>query len=164
MDSQKEPYKMQRKKQESRHIKREMHGIGTWRGVQQMKEQERYAVSQEERKEKIRARYKGVDRSELEFIPAKQKEKLFEDTGTKRVCAYCRVSTDDVNQTSSYELQKNHYEDMIKEHQGWELVGIYADEGISGTSLQHRDEFNQMIEDCKAGKIDLIVTGRFTGC
>ena len=117
-----------------------------------------YAVSQEERKEKIRARYKGVDRSELEFIPAKQKEKLFEDTGTKRVCAYCRVSTDDVNQTSSYELQKNHYEDMIKEHQGWELVGIYADEGISGTSLQHRDEFNQMIEDCKAGKIDLIVT------
>lgn len=94
----------------------------------------------------------------MEFIPAKQKEKLFEDTGTKRVCAYCRVSTDDVNQTSSYELQKNHYEDMIKEHQGWELVGIYADEGISGTSLQHRDEFNQMIEDCKAGKIDLIVT------
>ena len=51
-----------------------------------------------------------------------------------------------------------HYEDMIKEHQGWELVGIYADEGISGTSLQHRDEFNRMIEDCKAGKIDLIVT------
>mgnify|MGYP002544963616 CR=1 FL=1 len=50
------------------------------------------------------------------------------------------------------------YEDMIKEHQGWELVGIYADEGISGTSLQHRDEFNRMIEDCKAGKIDLIVT------
>ena len=107
---------------------------------------------------KIRARYKGVDRSELEFIPAKQKEKLFEDAGTKRVCAYCRVSTDDANQTSSYELQKNHYEDMIKEHAGWTLVGIYADEGISGTSLQHRDEFNRMIEDCKAGKIDLIVT------
>lgn len=57
----------------------------------------------------------------MEFIPAKQKEKLFEDTGTKRVCAYCRVSTDDVNQTSSYELQKNHYEDMIKEHQGCDV-------------------------------------------
>lgn len=123
-----------------------------------MNEQEKHAASQEERKEKIRARYKGVDRSELEFIPAKQKEKLFEDVGTKRVCAYCRVSTDDANQTSSYELQKNHYEDMIKEHAGWTLVGIYADEGISGTSLQHRDEFNRMIEDCKAGKIDLIVT------
>lgn len=92
-----------------------------------MNEQEKHAASQEERKEKIRARYKGVDRSELEFIPAKQKEKLFEDAGTKRVCAYCRVSTDDANQTSSYELQKNHYEDMIKEHAGWILVGIYAD-------------------------------------
>ena len=123
-----------------------------------MNEQEKHAVSQEERKEKIRARYKGVDRSELEFIPAKQKEKLFEDVGTKRVCAYCRVSTDDANQTSSYELQKNHYEDMIKEHAGWNLVGIYADEGISGTSLLHRDEFNRMIADCQAGKIDLIVT------
>ena len=49
-----------------------------------MNEQEKHAASQEERKEKIRARYKGVDRSELEFIPAKQKEKLFEDAGTKR--------------------------------------------------------------------------------
>ena len=127
-------------------------------GGQHMNEQEKHAVSQEERKEKIRARYKGVDRSELEFIPAKQKEKLFEDAGAKRVCAYCRVSTDDANQTSSYELQKNHYEDMIKEHAGWNLVGIYADEGISGTSLLHRDEFNRMIADCQAGKIDLIVT------
>lgn len=119
---------------------------------------EKEIKKQEEQKNKIRERYKGVDRNELEFIPAKPREKLFEDTAEKRVCAYCRVSTDDVNQTSSYELQKNHYEDMIKEHQGWELVGIYADEGISGTSLQHRDEFNRMIEDCKAGKIDLIVT------
>ena len=123
-----------------------------------MKEYEKIIHSQEEKKIRIRERYKGVSRDELEFIPAKPKEKLFEDTGTKRVCAYCRVSTDDVNQTSSYELQKNHYEDMIKEHQGWELVGIYADEGISGTSLQHRDEFVRMIQDCKAGKIDLIVT------
>lgn len=123
-----------------------------------MKEYEKTIHGQEEKKNRIRERYKGVSRDELEFIPAKPKEKLFEDTGTKRVCAYCRVSTDDVNQTSSYELQKNHYEDMIKEHQGWELVGIYADEGISGTSLQHRDEFVRMIQDCKAGKIDLIVT------
>ena len=76
--------------------------------------------SREEQKNRIRERYKGVDRSELEFIPAKPKEKLFEDTTEKRVCAYCRVSTDDVNQTSSYELQKNHYEDMIKEHAGME--------------------------------------------
>ena len=50
--------------------------------------------SREEQKNRIRERYKGVDRSELEFIPAKPKEKLFEDTTEKRVCAYCRVSTD----------------------------------------------------------------------
>lgn len=112
----------------------------------------------EETKEQIRTRYKGIDRSILTVIPAKEKTKLFEDTKTKRVAAYCRVSTDDVKQTSSYELQKNHYEDMIKEHAGWELVGIYADEGISGTSLLHRVEFNRMIEDCLAGKIDLVVT------
>ncbi|SHK57570.1 recombinase family protein [Hespellia stercorisuis] len=123
-----------------------------------MNEQEKHAESQEEQKRRIRARYKGVDRDELEFIPAKPKEKLFEDAAQKRVCAYCRVSTDDAKQTSSYELQKNHYEDMIKEHAGWSLVGIYADEGISGTSLQHRDNFVRMMADCKAGKIDLIVT------
>ena len=47
---------------------------------------------------------------------------------------------------------------MIREHPGWELVDIYADEGISGTSLEHRDEFNRMIRDCHAGLIDLVVT------
>ncbi|MEI8129784.1 MAG: recombinase family protein, partial [bacterium] len=60
--------------------------------------------------------------------------------------------------TSSYELQKNHYMDVVNNHTGWKLIDIYADEGISGTSLKHRDEFVKMINDCKAGKIDLIVT------
>ena len=123
-----------------------------------MRESERRSDSQEKIKQKIRNRYKGVDRSEIEFIPAKEKEKLFEDTAQKRVCAYCRVSTDDAKQTSSYELQKNHYEEMIKEHEGWALVDLYADEGISGTSLQRREDFKRMIIDCKAGKIDLVVT------
>ena len=115
-------------------------------------------IDKEEQKKKIRARYKGVDKDELEFIPAKPKHKLFEETGVKRVCAYCRVSTDDPKQTSSYELQKNHYEDLIKDHPGWELVDIFADEGISGTSLEHRERFNEMVKQCKAGAIDLIVT------
>lgn len=115
-------------------------------------------LSNEERKRKIRERYKGVDRDALELIPAREIVSFNEDTSFKRVAAYCRVSTDDPNQTSSYELQKNHYEEYIKEHPGWELVGIYADEGISGTSLAHREEFNRMLEDCYAGKIDLIVT------
>ena len=115
-------------------------------------------TSKEEQKKKIRARYKGTDKGKIEVIPARPKYKLFEETGVKRVCAYCRVSTDDPKQTSSYELQKNHYEDMIKEHPGWELVGIFADEGISGTSLEHRESFNSMVAQCKEGTIDLIVT------
>lgn len=109
-------------------------------------------------KSKIRTRYKGVDRSVLECIPAASREKFHEDTSVKRVAVYARVSTDDPKQTSSYELQRNHYEDMVRNHQGWILVDIYADEGISGTSMQHRDSFNRMIADCKEGKIDLVVT------
>lgn len=119
---------------------------------------EKQIKDRDEVKKKIRERYKGIDKSELEFIPARQKERLFEDTSLKRVCAYCRVSTDDAKQTSSYELQKNHYEEMILEHPGWELVGIYADEGISGTSMKHRDAFNRMMADCKAGKIEIFLS------
>lgn len=111
-----------------------------------------------DRKQKIRDRYKGVDRNEIEFIPAIPRKKLFDENDIKRVCAYCRVSTDDPKQTSSYELQKNHYTDMIKEHPGWELAGIFADEGISGTSLAHRENFLRMIEECRKGTIDLVVT------
>lgn len=112
----------------------------------------------EQKKAQIRQRYKGVDQSLLEVIPADVPKKLNEDNSHKRVAVYARVSTDNIEQTSSYELQKNHYEDFVKNHPGWELIDIYADEGISGTSLKHRDSFLRMIEDCKAGKIDLIIT------
>ena len=109
-------------------------------------------------KQRIRERYKGVDAGVLDVIPAMPQEDFYKSEVHKRVAVYARVSTDDPNQTSSYELQKNHYMDLVNRHDNWELVGIYADEGISGTSLQHRDSFLQMIEDCGAGKIDLIVT------
>lgn len=108
-------------------------------------------------KEKIRQRYRGGDVENMHMIPARAKESLFEENTEKKVCAYCRVSTDDPRQTSSYELQKNHYEEFIKDHPGWVLVDIYADEGITGTMLDKRDEFNRMIADCRRGKIELIV-------
>lgn len=111
-----------------------------------------------DRKQRIRDRYRGVDTSELEVIPAKIVEGLGESTSIRRVAAYVRVSTDNDEQTSSYELQKNYYTDYIKAQPGWEFVGIYDDEGISGTSLAHRKGMQQLIEDCKAGKIDLILT------
>lgn len=63
-----------------------------------------------------------------------------------------------MQQTSSYELQKKYYEDFVVHHPNWTLVKIYADEGISGTSLAHRDEFNRMITDCRNGQIDMIIT------
>ncbi len=123
-----------------------------------MTEQENQAGTNNQVKEKIRERYKGVGEDVLDVIPAKPQEDFYNPNTMKRVAAYCRVSTDDPHQTSSYELQKNHYEDMIKNRANWELVGIYADEEISGTSLQHRGNFIRMIDDCHAGKIDIIVT------
>jgi site-specific DNA recombinase len=76
----------------------------------------------------------------------------------KKVAAYCRVSSDQVEQLSSYEAQVNYYTTYINCHSDYELAGIFADEGISGTSTKKRVQFNKMIEDCKAGKIDMIIT------
>lgn len=110
------------------------------------------------KKEKIRNKYKGINQDELDVIPAIPQVSFYEDKQVKRVAVYVRVSTDDPRQTSSYELQRNHYMDVVSDNIYWKLVDIYADEGISGTSLKHRDAFVRMINDCKAGKIDLIVT------
>ena len=76
----------------------------------------------------------------------------------KRVAAYCRVSTDQEEQLSSYEAQVNYYTAYIENHPDYECAGIYADEGISGTNTKKREQFNRMIDDCKAGKIDMIIT------
>lgn len=75
-----------------------------------------------------------------------------------RVAAYCRVSTDSEEQETSYEAQVSHYTDYIRSKPEWQMVEVYADDGISGTNTAKRDEFNRMIEDCEAGKIDLILT------
>ena len=76
----------------------------------------------------------------------------------KRVAAYCRVSTDQEAQSTSYDLQCEYYTQYIGAKEGWVLVGIYADEGISGTQMKHRDQLLLLVEDCKAGKVDLILT------
>lgn len=123
-----------------------------------MQSNEENAKTVFEQKQKIRDRYKGVDEGQLDVILAKPQEDFYDESKSKRVAVYARVSTDDPRQTSSYELQKNHYTDMVNKRPDWDLMGIYADEGISGTSLQHRDSFIRMIKDCEEGKIDLIVT------
>ena len=123
-----------------------------------MNEREEKLNSVTDQKSKIRERYKGVDKECLDIIPAIPQEDFYSVKTVKRVAVYARVSTDDPRQTSSYELQKNHYTDMVSRRPDWNLVRIYADEGISGTSLQHREAFIEMIEDCRQKKIDLIVT------
>lgn len=81
----------------------------------------------------------------------KRKKKL-------RVAAYCRVSTDEEDQLLSYESQVKHYTAEIEKNPTWTNAGIFADEGITGVSTKKRDNFNKMIELCRAGKIDRIIT------
>ena len=80
------------------------------------------------------------------------------DMRPKRVAAYCRVSTDREEQEHSFETQKTMYTEMIMMKPTWQMAGIYADEGITGTVAKKRPGFMKMIEDCRKGKIDMIVT------
>ena len=92
------------------------------------------------------------------IIPAKP---IAEQEAMKRklqVAAYCRVSTEEEEQQSSYEAQCSYYTDKIMMNSEWTMAGIFADEGITGTSTKKRDDFNRMIRKCKQGKIDLILT------
>ena len=75
-----------------------------------------------------------------------------------KVAAYCRVSTDSEEQLTSYKTQMKVYSEMIAEKKEWAFAGLYADEGISGTRADKRPEFNRMINDCLAGKVDYIIT------
>ena len=75
-----------------------------------------------------------------------------------RVAAYCRVSTEQEEQQNSYQVQIAYYTDLINRKKEWSLVGIFADEGISGTQTKNRAEFKRMIRMCKNKKIDLVIT------
>ena len=116
-------------------------------------------MRREFQREEIRRAYHRDDTAAgALFIPAKEKSDIFADGRIFRVCAYCRVSTSNDEQLSSFELQQQHYRQLIGKHPNWDLRQIFADEGISGTSLKNRDEFNEMIRRCFAGEYDLIVT------
>lgn len=87
------------------------------------------------------------------YIPATKPESEI----SLRVAAYCRVSTDSDDQRNSFAAQNTHYNEMILSHDRWELVDIYADEGITGTSARKRPDFQRMLTDCRRGKIDKIL-------
>lgn len=100
------------------------------------------AADQAER-EKVHKRYSN--RREPDVIyPAKKQVDFYDADVHQRVAVYVRVSTDNLGQETSYELQKNYYEEFVLKHPNWKLVKIYADKGISGTSTKHRAELNQM--------------------
>ena len=103
----------------------------------------------------------GTGKSRIRIIPAKGRTARTEenpDGEKKRIAVYARVSTDSEMQSSSYDLQVEHYRDYVNNNPNWILVDIYADEGISGTSTKNRAAFNRLIEDCTAGKIDYVLT------
>ena len=91
------------------------------------------------------------------MIPAKSREEI-QRTKRLKVAAYCRVSTDEEEQETSYEAQISYYTEKIKNNANWTLAGIFADEGISGTQAKKRPEFMRMIKLCRQRKIDLILT------
>lgn len=110
-------------------------------------------------KQKTRQRmHVQVDPDNYEFFPAEKEPDFYSTEITQYVGIYVRVSTGDVKQTTSFELQKKYYEDYVSKHENWHLVKIYADEGISGTSLKNRVAFAEMIKDCQEGKLTLIIT------
>ena len=80
----------------------------------------------------------------------------------KRVCAYCRVSTDSASQHNSYVAQVEYYKSYIQKHEDWEFAGIFADEAKSGTQVRKREEFLRMMKECENGNIDIIITKSVT--
>ena len=97
-------------------------------------------------------------RRTVTIIPAKPQMDQRTVMRQLRVAAYCRVSTEEEEQQSSYEAQCTYYTDKIMTNPEWTMAGIFADEGISGTSTKNRDDFNRMIRRCRQRKIDLILT------
>lgn len=83
---------------------------------------------------------------------------ITEDKESKiRVAAYCRVSTDSEDQLNSYMTQLRYYENFLADSETERLVSVYADEGITGTRMDKREEFQRMLKDCRRGKIDRII-------
>ena len=102
-----------------------------------------------------------MQEKQIQFIPARYKPGTYEDVNTerkKKVAAYARVSTEQDEQQQSYSAQVEFYTNYIASNPDWEIVEVYADEGVTGTNTKKRDGFNRMINDAKNGKIDLILT------
>lgn len=109
-------------------------------------------------KDSIRERYnRQADMSKVTILPARPEPSPFDPRFRKRVVVYCRVSTDGISQTTSFELQKSYYLKYVRKRPDWKLVAMYSDEGITATSTKKRKGLLAMLNDAKAGKFDIIV-------
>ena len=109
-------------------------------------------------KETIRQNYgRDRDMSKVTVIPAAPVPSLFDSHKKQRVAVYCRVSTDGIQQTTSFELQRKYYIKYVRKKPEWTLVAMYSDEGITATNTTHRNGLLKMLEDARAGKFDIIV-------
>uniref|UniRef100_UPI0035E429B7 recombinase family protein n=1 Tax=Tissierella praeacuta TaxID=43131 RepID=UPI0035E429B7 len=101
-----------------------------------------------------------MPKKKVAFIPAQPiyDRNIRAELKVLRVAAYCRVSTTLEQQEGSYEAQVTYYTEKIKNNPNWKNAGIYADDGKSATNTKKRDDFNAMIDDCMAGKIDMVLT------
>lgn len=100
----------------------------------------------------------GLANNVTVLIPKKKIGSQKEPEKKMRVAAYARVSTDSDEQEGSYEVQVQYYTQLIQGNPAWEFVGVYTDDGISGTNTAKRSGFLEMIEDCRKRKIDMILT------
>ena len=115
-------------------------------------------LTNEQRKERVRRRIRAAtDPENYSYTPETEKTDYVKADEFQRVGIYARVSTDDPAQTSSFELQQKYYLDLVARHPKWVLVKIYSDEGKSGTTTQHREGFQEMMEDAFSNRLDLII-------
>lgn len=128
--------------------------------IEKAREKSQAVDKREEEKRRIRetiAKNRSGERKGRVIMP-ERKMYAYEEAPKARVAAYCRVSTAEEAQVGSFEMQIQHFKSVIDANPTYELVDIYTDEGISGTSLSKRKGFQRMIDDAVAGKIDLILT------
>lgn len=102
-----------------------------------------------------------ADQTAVKIIPRKKNVRSIAAAAEKRLlkaAAYCRVSTLMESQETSISAQRRHYDQLIRSHPEWELAGIYLEAGVTGTRAETRPELQRLIADCKAGKVNLILT------
>ena len=97
----------------------------------------------------------------VQVIPARKAEAVRKEKRKLRVAAYCRVSTEQEEQLGSFANQVEYYTRLIEDEENWELAGIYADEGISGTGTRKRKGFQRLIEACDEGRVDFVIDFAF---